>query len=197
MIQPLHKLFNSSLDEDRIELEIKNFENRQLVVQSKIEELELTPGVKDFDEALCLKMKEQLSTIRRELENYTKEMTLLVNELKEGKIMLAKKQELQANYSKLEDRESNLKELDRLFKGSGFVKYVSTIYLKELCNTANLRFMKLSKNSLSLEIDDNNTFWVRNYLNGGKKRLLKTLSGGQTFQASLCLALPWQKRSNR
>jgi exonuclease SbcC len=40
-----------------------------------------------------------------------------------------------------------------------------------------------------LEIDDNNTFWVIDYLNGGKKRLLKTLSGGQTFQASLCLAL--------
>jgi exonuclease SbcC len=49
--------------------------------------------------------------------------------------------------------------------------------------------MKLSKNSLSLEIDSDNTFWVIDYLNGGKRRLLKTLSGGQTFQASLCLAL--------
>lgn len=52
-----------------------------------------------------------------------------------------------------------------------------------------MRFMKLSKNSLSLEIDEDNTFWVIDYLNGGKRRLLKTLSGGQTFQASLCLAL--------
>src|SRR5690606_1117361 len=68
-------------------------------------------------------------------------------------------------------------------------KYVSSIYLRELCNTANLRFMKLTKNSLSLEIAEDNTFWVIDYLNGGKKRLLKTLSGGQTFQASLCLAL--------
>jgi len=49
--------------------------------------------------------------------------------------------------------------------------------------------MKLTKNNLSLEIDSENTFWVRDHLNGGKKRLLKTLSGGQTFQASLCLAL--------
>ena len=30
---------------------------------------------------------------------------------------------------------------------------------------------------------------VRDYLNDGKLRLLKTLSGGQIFQASLCLAL--------
>ncbi len=187
--QALQKLFNSSLDEDKVELEIKKFENRQLVVQSKIEELQKAPGVNEFDEALCLELKEQLKAVKEELENRTKELTLLNNELQEGKAKLAKKKELQATYSKLEDRESNLKELERLFKGSGFVKYVSTIYLKELCNTANLRFMKLSKNSLSLEIDDNNTFWVLDYLNGGKRRLLKTLSGGQTFQASLCLAL--------
>jgi exonuclease SbcC len=89
----------------------------------------------------------------------------------------------------LENRASNLKELEQLFKGSGFVKYVSSIYLKELCNTANKRFTQLTKNSLRLEIDANNTFWVVDYLNEGKKRLLKTLSGGQTFQASLCLAL--------
>jgi exonuclease SbcC len=79
--------------------------------------------------------------------------------------------------------------LERLFSGKGFVRYVSSIYLRELCNTANKRFRLLTKNSLSLEIDDSNTFWVTDYLNGGKKRLLKTLSGGQTFQASLCLAL--------
>ena len=90
---------------------------------------------------------------------------------------------------KVEKRALNLKELERLFKGHGFVKYVSSIYLKELCQTANQRFMKLTKNSLSLEIDEDNNFWVRDYLNGGKRRLLKSLSGGQTFQASLCLAL--------
>ena len=102
---------------------------------------------------------------------------------------MIEKVSLQASLAKLDTRQSYLAELERLFKGSGFGKYVSSIYLKELCNTANVRFMKLTKNSLSLEIDDNNTFWVIDYLNGGKRRLLKTLSGGQTFQASLCLAL--------
>jgi DNA repair protein SbcC/Rad50 len=40
-----------------------------------------------------------------------------------------------------------------------------------------------------MEVDEQNTFWVVDYLNSGKRRLLKSLSGGQTFQASLCLAL--------
>jgi DNA repair protein SbcC/Rad50 len=116
-------------------------------------------------------------------------MILLQQSIKESQSKLSEKVTLAKTLAKLDIRETNLKELDRLFKGSGFVKYVSTIYLQELCNTANTRFMKLSKNSLSLEIDSDNTFWVIDYLNGGKRRLLKTLSGGQTFQASLCLAL--------
>jgi exonuclease SbcC len=117
------------------------------------------------------------------------EAALLQQRIKESETKLSEKATLEQTLAKLDIRETNLKELERLFKGSGFVKYVSTIYLQELCNTANTRFMKLSKNSLSLEIDADNTFWVIDYLNGGKRRLLKTLSGGQTFQASLCLAL--------
>jgi exonuclease SbcC len=49
--------------------------------------------------------------------------------------------------------------------------------------------MKLTNNRLSMHFDENDQFQVIDYLNGGKMRLLKTLSGGQTFQAALCLAL--------
>ena len=38
-------------------------------------------------------------------------------------------------------------------------------------------------------INDKNEFDVIDYLNNGNKRSVKTLSGGQLFQASLCLAL--------
>jgi exonuclease SbcC len=91
-------------------------------------------------------------------------------------------------------RKMGLKELDSLFKAKGFVSYISNFYLRELCASANVRFNKLTRNQLSLEVDDNNVFFVKDYLNEGKLRLLKTLSGGQTFQASLCLALALAER---
>ena len=47
----------------------------------------------------------------------------------------------------------------------------------------------MTKQSLSLELSNDNNFVVRDYMNGGKLRSIKTLSGGQTFQASLALAL--------
>ncbi|MFN8398201.1 MAG: SbcC/MukB-like Walker B domain-containing protein [Bacteroidia bacterium] len=69
------------------------------------------------------------------------------------------------------------------------MKYVSTIYLQELVARADHRFRQLTRNALSLELGDDNEFLVRDMLNGGQTRSVKTLSGGQTFQASLSLAL--------
>src|SRR5690606_12617504 len=76
-----------------------------------------------------------------------------------------------------------------LFMGAGFVNYISTIYLRKLCDIANSRFHRLTKNQLSLTINENNDFEVIDALNNGYARSVKTLSGGQLFQASLCLAL--------
>ncbi|MFN3998255.1 SbcC/MukB-like Walker B domain-containing protein [Algoriphagus sp.] len=185
----LIRLFEQSLDAEKVLKEITQFDQDLAVTQSRIQELEENPAVSLFEEESFLKLSAKLQLLKSEAENLQNQFILLGQEIKEAQKNLAEKTQLEAVFSKLQNRESYLRELDVLFRGSGFVKYVSSIYLKELCNTANVRFMKLSKNSLSLEIDDDNTFWVIDYLNGGKRRLLKTLSGGQTFQASLCLAL--------
>jgi DNA repair protein SbcC/Rad50 len=185
----LIRLFEHSLDAEKVLKEITQFDQDLAVAQSRIRELEENPKVSLFEEESFLKLSAKLQLLRSEAETLQNQFILLGQEIKEAQKNLAEKSQLEAVFSKLQNRESNLRELDNMFRGSGFVKYVSSIYLKELCNTANVRFMKLSKNSLSLEIDDDNTFWVIDYLNGGKRRLLKTLSGGQTFQASLCLAL--------
>lgn len=185
----LVQLFEYSLDADQVWKEITQFDQDLAVARSRIKELEENPDVSQFEEASFLRISEKLQLHKSEEETLQNQFILLGQEIKEAKRNLAEKSLLEATFLKLQNRESYLRELDNLFRGSGFVKYVSSIYLKELCNTANARFMKLSKNSLSLEIDEDNTFWVIDYLNGGKRRLLKTLSGGQTFQASLCLAL--------
>jgi len=47
----------------------------------------------------------------------------------------------------------------------------------------------MTRNQLSLQLNDNNEFEIIDYLNQGKRRSVKTLSGGQAFQVSLSLAL--------
>ena len=113
----------------------------------------------------------------------------LKDDLERLTIEFSKKQELLLAYQKLETRKDNLKTLDNMFKGNGFVNYVSSIHLHRLCEIANQRFHRLTKNQLSLVINENNEFEIIDYLNDGRRRSAKTLSGGQAFQASLCLAL--------
>ena len=96
---------------------------------------------------------------------------------------------LRKELEQLELRAENIKTMKSLFKASGFVNYISSVYLQNLCNAANDRFFQLTRQKLSLEITPDNNFQVRDFMNGGKVRNVKTLSGGQTFQAALSLAL--------
>lgn len=185
----LIQLFENSIDAEKVLKEINKYDQQLAIVADRIEELEHEKGVLEFNEEEFLAKKEKSSALKSRQAELQNEILLLNEEIKNSSERLTEKSSLEKTFGTIQTRETYLKELESLFKGSGFVKYVSSIYLKELCNTANVRFMKLSKNSLSLEIDHENAFWVIDYLNGGKKRLLKTLSGGQTFQASLCLAL--------
>ena len=111
------------------------------------------------------------------------------DQLQTLKTQLAEKEILVVNYEYISKRSQNLNILGGLFQANGFVNYVSTIYLQNLCDVANIRFHRMTKNHLSLVINKNNEFDVIDYLNNGSKRSVKTLSGGQLFQASLCLAL--------
>ncbi|GAB3573026.1 SbcC/MukB-like Walker B domain-containing protein [Spirosoma luteolum] len=99
------------------------------------------------------------------------------------------KKTYQAEHDKLDLRRQDLEDMEKLFRQAGFVNYVSSVYLKNLCESANERFFKLTNNQLRLELDEKNTFLVRDFMNNGELRSVKTLSGGQTFQASLSLAL--------
>ncbi|HBO73155.1 MAG TPA: hypothetical protein DD653_00500 [Marinilabiliales bacterium] len=113
----------------------------------------------------------------------------LENSLQKMDMDFKKLQELNHQKGQLEARASNLKTLKQLFKANGFVNYISTVYLQNLCADANDRFYRLSGQRLSLEITEDNSFQVRDFMNDGKVRHVKTLSGGQTFQAALSLAL--------
>ncbi|HLW62273.1 MAG TPA: SMC family ATPase [Flavobacterium sp.] len=152
---------------------------------------ELEQKLKDthFDleeyERLDIDLKAKETQWKEVWENLTK----IKAELERIEKALREKQELQTTLNQLQKRADNLKILTNLFKGAGFVQYVSSVYLKQLCENANLRFHRMTKNQLSLQINENNDFEIIDYLNEGRSRSVKTLSGGQSFQVSLSLAL--------
>ncbi|WP_158961274.1 SbcC/MukB-like Walker B domain-containing protein [Myroides fluvii] len=127
------------------------------------------------------------------LEQQVKEQTTLVakvaGEIERLEQDYKEKETLLDQFAQVEKRLKNINLLDNMFKGAGFVNYVSSIYLINLCDIANQRFHRLTHNQLSLQLNESNEFEIIDYLNNGKARSVKTLSGGQSFQVSLSLAL--------
>lgn len=129
------------------------------------------------------------NTLTDELNQKRKEEGRLDGLLTKMAADITRKTMLEKEKGKLLIRKDHLDDLARLFRSSGFVDYASSIYLQNLIHAANERFHQMTHQQLHLELGEGNSFWVRDLLNGGHMRLLKTLSGGQKFQAALSLAL--------
>jgi DNA repair protein SbcC/Rad50 len=157
--------------------------------QNQLDQLQKEMGDRVYDAEIHKNVIKEISIIQKLLteknQEYGKIHELLNKLLKD----LESRSQLKKSLESLQLRADNIKTLKNLFKGSGFVNYISSVYLQNLCNAANERFFQLTRQKLSLEITEDNNFQIRDYMNGGKVRNVKTLSGGQTFQAALSLAL--------
>lgn len=88
----------------------------------------------------------------------------------------------------LHQTEQVAEDLGRLLAANGFERWLLEEALDELITGASDRLFALSSGQFSLERRDND-FAVRDHRNADELRSVKTLSGGETFLASLALAL--------
>ncbi|WP_274651923.1 AAA family ATPase [Paenibacillus humicola] len=90
---------------------------------------------------------------------------------------------------KMERLCERLKTLQTVFRGNAFVEYVAEEQLVQVCRSASERLGYLTKRRYALEVDSGGGFVIRDDAGGGIRRPVSTLSGGETFLASLALAL--------
>ena len=79
--------------------------------------------------------------------------------------------------------------LGRLLRASSFERWLCGEALDSLVAEASETLMELSGGQYQLDRDERNELWVVDYQDAGARRPVHTLSGGETFQASLALAL--------
>ncbi|WP_138493272.1 AAA family ATPase [Paenibacillus pinistramenti] len=97
--------------------------------------------------------------------------------------------ELEGIRSGLEQEAGMLGKLQSSLRGNAFVEYVAEEQLMQVSQAASQRLRFLTKQRYSLETDSGGGFVIRDDANGGVKRPVSTLSGGETFLTSLALAL--------
>lgn len=182
-------ILDKNLDVVTLRERIQLFYVQHNTLSTRIVELKELTKDSSFSQKLFEDTEEIYQLKKEELALQFALTGALEKELTRLTIELDKKKNLLVGYEQLNNRKENLRLLDNMFKGNGFINYVSSIHLARLCEIANQRFHRLTKNQLSLCLNENNEFEVIDYLHDGYQRSVKTLSGGQSFQASLCLAL--------
>ena len=187
--QEVELILDEVIDLDTLKTELSVYKQQVHTAEQLLAQLEEQCSGKSFEAAVYETLSSELKKLRDEVQQFNDQYVQEKAGLDKQKADLEQKLRLQIQLDKLEKRAANLNTMKQLFKGSGFVNYVSSVYLHNLCEAANERFYKLTRQSLRLEVTERNEFQVRDFLNNGKVRNVKTLSGGQTFQASLSLAL--------
>lgn len=188
-IDQVKETLAENLPVQKVRAELEQFHIQFETLKAQITQLEKKLADKVYDEATFIQEEAALEQSTLELKILTENVAKCEQELNQLETAYKKKEVLLQQQMQLNLRNDNLKQLFNLFKGAGFVQYVSSIYLRQLCDHANIRFHRMTKNQLSLQINENNEFEIIDYLNEGKSRSVKTLSGGQIFQVSLSLAL--------
>ena len=188
-LEEVTQILSSPIAIEENRKKIQDFKIRYEVLQEQIQDLESKFVHVSFDPKAFAEIEKQYTLKGQEVKALHEQCIRIASELERITKALVHKKELLKSVTQLRTRNEHIKLLENIFRGQGFVQYISSIYLQQLCQHANVRFQRMTRGQLQLQLGENNEFEVIDFLNEGKSRSVKTLSGGQAFQVSLSLAL--------
>jgi exonuclease SbcC len=188
-VNAVQNILAQEINVQQVRNTIQQFRIQFETLKNGISDLETKLKDFSFDEEQFAEAENQFKTAENNLKLVNDSVVKIVSEIDRLEKEFKKKENLLLDLAKVQKRRENLAIMQNLFNGAGFVRYISSIYLRQLCDHANVRFHRMTRNQLSLQLNENNDFEIIDYLNEGRSRSVKTLSGGQAFQVSLSLAL--------
>jgi exonuclease SbcC len=188
-IQQVKENILSREEIEKITKEVDQYKNLVAKVNGAIESLNIKINNRNISEEEFIAIKNQKDEKETKIEETNKAKIKKEEELKVVQTKLSEFDELIKVKDKLEHKLALLSDLEKLFKGKRFVEFVAITRLKYISKEASKRLMDISTGNYGLETDENGRFIIRDYKNGGIARDSSTLSGGETFLASLALAL--------
>ena len=149
-------------------------------------------GNVEFDESKAEKTEAEKKAADEKRSALIAVIAALKNEIEAGEKGLKEKAALESEIKYNAHRRDTAKTLSNLFRGNRFLEYVEEEYIREFTSRASEKLFELSGGKFSLDYSEDekkSDFLVCDHLRGGEKRKVRTLSGGETFLASLSMAI--------
>ena len=168
---------------------IQQFGQQMLQIQAEKKAVEKNLGEKRTDQEEVTVLTGQEQTLAEQIRLHSLQLGAVTKEREQMAGDWKEKEALTEELEQILHKLDLLKELDGLFKGKRFVEFVSRYYLDYISREADACLKNMTGNGYGMETDGSGMFVIRDYKNGGAVRSASTLSGGETFMASLALAL--------
>jgi len=174
---------------ERIAAEIEAYREAMRQLEAGIAHIdEVLQGrtVSDEDWRAC---EERLAAAKARAEEALAAEAKAERDLEELERKAVRWEELEMRRRELEELAGRYAKLQSVFRGNAFVEFVAEAQLEQVCRAASERLGFLTKRRYALELDSAGGFVIRDDASGGMRRPVSSLSGGETFLASLALAL--------
>ncbi|MGC5773825.1 AAA family ATPase [Paenibacillus pabuli] len=187
-----HEVVEASIpaqEAERLAAEIQQHRERDRELASQLRELEHKLGGAVVSEEQWLACTERLQRSRTEDEAALRAKARAERDLEDVQQRHVRWTELENKRVEVSRQGEMLSKLQAAFRGNAFVEYIAEEQLMQVSQAASQRLRFLTKQRYSLEVDSGGGFVICDDANGGVKRPVSTLSGGETFLTSLSLAL--------
>ncbi|MEI6331378.1 MAG: SMC family ATPase [Pseudanabaena sp. ELA645] len=168
--------------------QIANYQRQEQDLTTRLQIITEAIADQSTDEEAIAKLRADLQQIEQKLQQTSENRASIKAWLEQAQQKRQESQELEERKNSLLSQEQIYHTLAQDLQSNKFQEYILDSLQQELANRASVLLQQLSDDRYILQIE-NGDYWVFDNWNGSEKRRVRTLSGGETFAASLSMAL--------
>lgn len=173
----------------RMEEQLRIYEEQLLDLRSRLSQLAVQLNGRSVTEEEWSRSEAALASERQKDEENVRLKAKAERDLEELQSKHERWKLLEQERKGAQELLDRLQKLQTVLRGNAFVEFMAEEQLSQVSRAASERLGQLTRRRYALETDSTGGFIIRDDANGGLKRPVSTLSGGETFLTSLSLAL--------
>ncbi len=192
--EQVKKYYLTKEEKNSLSLEINEYHKNLNTVITLLEEVTKNIDNRKLSKEEWEEIKIKKINLDNDITNLKINISKQQNDLEKKKINLGYIEKINKDLNNVIKKLKVAEDLYLKLRTGDFVSFLANKKLKNIIAMASSRLIKISNGKYQIISDENSNFYIVDIFNDGKKRRTATLSGGETFIVSLCLALALSKQ---